>query len=166
VTATLGIPLDYGTARGLPPQAEAIRLVSIGANPDGRDISLEPAAAAAWARMRDAAAAGGLTLVAISGFRSIERQDEIIRGRLSKGEKIDGILRTMAAPGHSEHHTGRAIDLAAPGEPLLTEGFSQTREFSWLVAHAHEYGFQLSYPKNNTHGIAFEPWHWCFREIL
>jgi len=159
---TLGIPLDYGKARGLPPHAEATRLVSIGANPDGRDISMEPAAAAAWARMRDAAAADGCTLVAISGFRSIKRQDEIIRGRLSKGVRIDAVLRTMAAPGYSEHHTGRAIDVGAPGEPLLTEGFSLTREFSWLVDHAHEYGFRLSYPRDNAHGIAFEPWHWCF----
>jgi D-alanyl-D-alanine carboxypeptidase len=162
---TLGIPLDYGTARGLPPQAEATLLVSIASNPDGREISLEPAAAAAWARMRDAAAADGLSLVAISGFRSVKRQDEIIRGRLSKGEKINTILRTMAAPGYSEHHTGRAIDLGAPGEPLLSESFALTGEYSWLVDHAHEYGFRLSYPRDNPHGIAFEPWHWCFEGV-
>ena len=160
--STLGIPSDYAVARGLPARAEATRLVSIGANPGGRDISLEPAAAAAWERMREAAAADGCTLVAISGFRSVERQDEIIRGRLSRGEKIHDILRTMAAPGYSEHHTGRAIDLGAPGEPLLTEGFSLTREYAWLVDHAHAYGFRLSYPRDNVHGIAFEPWHWCF----
>jgi D-alanyl-D-alanine carboxypeptidase len=158
--------LDYGTARGLPPQAEATRLVPIASNPDGREISLEPAAAAAWARMRDAAAADGLTLVAISGFRSVKRQDEIIRGRLSKGEKISTILRTMAAPGYSEHHTGRAIDLGAPGEPLLTESFALTGEYAWLVEHAHEYGFRLSYPRDNPHGIAFEPWHWRFDRAM
>jgi zinc D-Ala-D-Ala carboxypeptidase len=162
VTSALGIPPGYGTTRGLAPQTEATELVSIGANPDGRDISLEPSAAAAWARMRDAAASDGLTLLAVSGFRSVARQDEIIRGRLSKGEKIDAILRTLAAPGYSEHHTGRAIDIGVPGEPLLTEAFSQTTAYSWLTAHAQEHGFRLSYPKGNAHGIAFEPWHWCF----
>ena len=162
VTANLGIPADYGKKRGLPYQAEAAELVPIGTNPDDREITLEPAAAAAWARMRDAAALDGLTLLAVSGFRSVERQAEIIQGKLSRGEKIGAILGTIAAPGYSEHHTGRAIDLGAPGEPLLTEGFAWTREFAWLVAHGHEYGFRLSYPKGNAHGIAFEPWHWCF----
>lgn len=166
VTANLGIPADYGTKRGLPLQAEATELVSIGANPDGREIALEPAAAAAWMRMRDAAASDGLTLLAISGFRSVERQAEIIQGKLSRGEGIDAILKTIAAPGYSEHHTGRAIDLGVPGEPLLTEGFALTKAFTWLVGHGRDYGFRLSYPKGNAHGIAFEPWHWCFLKDL
>ena len=87
---TLGIPLDYGTARGLPPQAEATLLVSIASNPDGREISLEPAAAAAWARMRDAAAADGLSLVAISGFRSVKRSRGSADRVMRKKAKIIG----------------------------------------------------------------------------
>lgn len=166
VTAKLGIPEDYGTKRGLPLQTETTELVSIGANPDGREIALEPDTAAAWMRMRDAAASDGLTLLAISGFRSVERQAEIIQGKLSRGERIDAILKTIAAPGYSEHHTGRAIDLGVPGEPLLTECFALTRAFTWLVAHGHEHGFRLSYPKGNAHEIAFEPWHWCFWKDL
>ncbi len=162
MSETLGIPPDYAATRGLALQPEAASLVSIGANPDGRDISLEPAAAAAWARMREAAASDGLTLLAVSGFRSVARQDEIIHGRLLKGEKIGAILRTLAAPGYSEHHTGRAVDIGVPGEPLLTESFAQTKAFSWLELHAREHGFRLSYPKGNAHGIVYEPWHWCF----
>jgi len=162
--STLGIPSDYGQRRGLQLQAEATELVSIGANPDGREICMEPAAAAAWTRMREAASSAGLVLLMVSGFRSVERQAEIIRGRLSKGEKIDAILRTVAAPGYSEHHTGRAIDLGVPEQPLLTEAFAFTPAYSWLLAHAREHGFKLSYPKENAHGIAFEPWHWCFEK--
>ena len=164
MTATLGIPSDYGQRRGLKLQAEATELVSIGANPDGREICMEPAAAAAWTRMRDAASSAGLALLVVSGFRSVERQAEIIRGKLSKGEKIDAILRTVAAPGYSEHHTGRAIDLGVPGQPLLTEAFALTPAYAWLLAHAREHGFKLSYPKGNAHEIAFEPWHWCYED--
>jgi D-alanyl-D-alanine carboxypeptidase len=158
----LGIPPDYGSSRGLPLQAEATALVSVGTNPDGRELALEPEAAASWTRMRDAATADGLTILAISGFRSVERQGEIIRVKLFRGEDIGAILRTIAAPGYSEHHTGRALDLGVPGEPALTEGFALTEAYAWLMLHGPEYGFRLTYPKGNPHGIAFEPWHWCY----
>jgi D-alanyl-D-alanine carboxypeptidase len=158
----LGIPADYASRRGLPLQAEARELVSIGTGPDGRDIRLSPPAAAAWARMRADAFAAGIGLLAISGFRSIERQAEIIRDKLAAGEAIDDILRVVAAPGHSEHHTGAALDIGVPGEPPLTEEFERTPAFPWLQAHACRYGFRLSYPRGNARGIAYEPWHWRF----
>ena len=160
----LGIPADYGARRGLPPQPEARELASIGANEEGRDILLSPAAAAAWIRMRDAARGAGVELVAISGFRSIERQVAIIRAKLAAGGTIDLILRTIAAPGYSEHHTGRAVDIGVPGGPPLTEEFAGTPAFLWLQAHAGQFGFGLSYPPGNPHGIAYEPWHWCLQE--
>jgi len=159
----LGIPADYATRRDMRHQAEAPELVSIGANPDGRDVRLSPQAAAAWVRMRDAASASGIRLVAISGFRSAERQAEIIRGKLAGGATIDAILCTMAAPGYSEHHTGRAIDIGVPGEPPLTEEFERTPAFLWLQTHAALYGFGLSYPRGNANGIVYEPWHWCLQ---
>jgi D-alanyl-D-alanine carboxypeptidase len=161
VTVALGIPDDYGSRRGLPLQAEEAELVSIGGGPGGREIQLAPSAAAAWRSMRDAASNAGITLLAISGFRSVERQAEIIQAKLSAGETIDSILRVIAAPGYSEHHTGCAIDIAVPDEPPLTEGFALTSAFLWLGAHAHEFGFRMSYPRGNIHGIAYEPWHWC-----
>lgn len=160
---TLGIPSDYGKSRNLAPQAEATELVPIGCNPDGRVIQLSPAAAAAWTRMRDDASRAGVALVAISGFRSIERQAEIVRSKLSAGQAIEAILRTVAAPGYSEHHTGRAIDIGFPGQEPLIEEFDETPAFQWLELNAGGYGFVLSYPRGNSHGIAYEPWHWCFQ---
>jgi D-alanyl-D-alanine carboxypeptidase len=157
-----GIPADYGASRGLAPQPEATELVSIGNSPDGREIRLSPAAALAWARMQGAASAAGVAVVAISGFRSVERQREIIGAKLQAGQAIDDILRTVAAPGYSEHHTGRALDVAVPENTTLTEAFEETPAYEWLGAHAHEFGFRLSYPRGNPHGIAFEPWHWFF----
>jgi zinc D-Ala-D-Ala carboxypeptidase len=154
------IPRDYGRRRGLPLQVEATELESVGLNPDGREIRLSPKAAGPWSRMRDAAASAGITLVPISGFRSIARQREIIEAKLATGQTIESILSAVAAPGYSEHHTGRAIEIGAPGEPPLTEDFERTPTFSWLKAHAAEFGFRLSFPRGNPHGIGYEPWHW------
>jgi D-alanyl-D-alanine carboxypeptidase len=94
----------------------------------------------------------------------VERQAKIIRGKLDLGEKISDILRSIAAPGYSEHHTGRAIDIGSPDVLPLEEAFSNTRAFAWLIGHAHEFGFTLSFPKQNPHGFVYEPWHWCWKE--
>jgi D-alanyl-D-alanine carboxypeptidase len=158
----LVIPGDYAIKRRLTPQVEATELVFIVSGTEGREIQLAPEAAVAWKRMRDAASGEGKVLVALSGFRSVERQTEIIRTKLLAGETIDAVLKVVAAPGFSEHHTGRAIDIGVPGEVPLTEDFALTPAFRWLMGQAHDFGFKMSYPKGNSHGISYEPWHWCF----
>ena len=160
----LGIPADYARSRGMPFQAEAAQLVAVGTNSTGREVLLAPVAAGAWFRMRDAAASEGITLMAISGFRSVTRQEEIIRAKLAAGETIDAILQVNAAPGYSEHHTGRALDIGVPDEAPLEENFALTPAFSWLKAHAYAFGFTLSYACGNPKGIAYEPWHWLYRD--
>jgi D-alanyl-D-alanine carboxypeptidase len=161
----LGIPAEYAVMRGLAVQREATRLVSIGRNPDGRLLRLVPGAASAWRAMRGAAADDGIILVPISGFRSVRRQTRIIREKLAAGRAIDDILRSVAAPGCSEHHTGRALDIGSPEELELDEHFARTPAFRWLQRHAGEFGFRLSFPKNNPHGIVYEPWHWCWQRV-
>jgi D-alanyl-D-alanine carboxypeptidase len=162
-TTALGIPADYGRQRGLPHQLEAPEFVSLGPNPGGREVLLLPAAAQAWTRMQASAREAAIELVAISGFRSVEHQAAIIRNRLAAGEKIEAILRLVAAPGYSEHHTGRAVDIGVPDAPPLTEAFAATPAFRWLEENAGRFGFTLSFPRGNPHGIAFEPWHWCLQ---
>jgi zinc D-Ala-D-Ala carboxypeptidase len=157
----LGIPSDYAAKRGLVPQVEASDLVGISGGAGDKEIRLDPDAAAAWEKMRTAASDAGIAFVAVSGFRSVHRQAEIIEAKLAAGESIESILRVIAAPGYSEHHTGRAVDIGVPGEPQLTEAFEMTPAFRWLSDHAGKFGFRLSYPRENVHGIAYEPWHWC-----
>lgn len=161
--ARLGIPADYARARHLPVQREARVLVAIGRSSDGRILRLTPRAAAAWRRMQAAAAKDGIALLPISGFRSIPRQTRIIRSNLAKGRPLDDLLRYVAAPGCSEHHTGRALDIASARHPDLDAGFARTREFKWLMRHARHFGFRLSYPRGNRHNIGYEPWHWRWR---
>jgi len=47
---------------------------------------------------------------------------------------------------------------------LLKIEFEKTKQFEWLSAHAHEYGFILRYPKDkeNITGYRYEPWHYRY----
>lgn len=161
----LGIPPGYARSRGLPFQAEASpgELVVVARNDRGQPILLTTATAMAWERMRAAAALDQIALVLFSGFRSVTRQAEIVRAKLAAGQALADILGVNAAPGYSEHHTGRALDLGTPGQPPLVESFADTAAYVWLTSHAGDFGFTLSYPKQNPWGIAFEPWHWLYR---
>jgi D-alanyl-D-alanine carboxypeptidase len=160
----LGIPADYAQRRHLPVQRVARSLVAIGrAADDGKLLKLAPRAAAAWKRMRAAATRDGVRLLQVSGYRSIARQARIIRRKLAAGQRIESILRYVAAPGCSEHHTGRALDIGSAGHLELTAAFARTAEYRWLRRHAGRFGFHLSYPRRNAHGIGYEPWHWCWR---
>ncbi|HEB94537.1 MAG TPA: D-alanyl-D-alanine carboxypeptidase family protein, partial [Gammaproteobacteria bacterium] len=94
-------------------------------------------------------------------FRSVEYQANIILRKMENNLKLSDILRFSAAPGYSEHHTGCALDLTTTDIDDLCENFDQTIAFEWLQQHGINYGFSLSYPKNITHKIAYEPWHWA-----
>ena len=158
----LGIPEDYGLDDARPAFAEAEVLVDVGPNIVGRMQRLAPEAAMAWAAMRAAAAADGIALLLVSGFRSIDYQARLFRKKINAGQSLGEILAVNAAPGFSEHHTGRAVDVATPGSRPLTEEFEHSDAFEWLSGHAGQFGFVMSYPRDNEAGFVFEPWHWAF----
>ncbi len=157
----LGIPEDYGQADGKPAFEEAVDLVDAGPNLVGRMQRLAPETARKWAEMVDAAAADGVTLLIVSGFRGIEYQAGLIRKKINAGQLVSDILTVSAAPGYSEHHTGRAVDIATPGSRPLTEEFEASDAFRWLSANAARFGFSMTYPRDNPFGFVFEPWHWA-----
>ncbi len=159
--AELGIPEDYGLDRARPVYEEATELVEVGLNLVGRMQRLTLATARAWAAMQAAAAEDGVTLLIVSGFRSIDYQARLIRKKINAGQSVSEILSVNAAPGHSEHHTGRAVDIASPGSRPLTEEFENSDAFRWLQANAAQYGFSMSYPRDNPAGFVYEPWHWA-----
>ena len=162
----LGIPGTYGSDRRLEPHFEASEeeLVEVAISDEGRPIRLVRLAAEAWALMRRAAMKDDIELFALSGFRSIARQTEIFRIKLAGGQTVEEVLRFVAAPGYSEHHTGRALDIGSPEYSELDEAFAETDAFRWLERNATGFAFALSYPRNNPHGIGFEPWHWCWSD--
>ena len=75
----LGIPEDYGLDGSKPAFEEAVELVDVGPNLVGRMQRLTPGTAARWAEMVDAAAADGVVLLIVSGFRGIDYQARLIR---------------------------------------------------------------------------------------
>ncbi len=162
--AELGIPENYGSGGSPPEFTEAIDLVEVGPNLVGRMQRLTPAAAERWRTMVAAAAADGTTLLIVSGFRSIDYQARLIRKKINDGQRIGDILAVNAAPGYSEHHTGMAVDIATPGSRPLTEEFEHSEAFAWLTRRAAEFGFVMSYPRDNAWGFIYEPWHWALAE--
>lgn len=157
----LGIPENYGQDGLKPAYDEATSLVEVGPNMVGRMQSLAIATAAAWQEMLQAASADGVTLMLVSGFRSIEYQAGLIQKKLDAGQSLSEILAVNAAPGFSEHHSGRAIDIATPGSRPLTEEFEQSAAFAWLERNAARFGFSMTYPRDNPQGFIYEPWHWA-----
>ncbi|GAA0704316.1 M15 family metallopeptidase [Dokdonella soli] len=161
-TRALGVPADYARSRNVRAVREPRELAYIGRDVHDRAQWLTPRAARAFARMHTAAIASGIELQLVSAFRSAEYQLGILKRKLERGQSIVEILRVSAAPGYSEHHSGRALDLTAPGYAALEEEFEHSPAFAWLREHARRFGFALSYPRGNPHGIAYEPWHWCW----
>ena len=157
-----GLPHDYGISRRMPIIPEASTLVPIGRDILERDQRLTPSAATAWNRMRAAAAGRGVELQLVSAFRTVSYQTNLVQRKLDEGQSIHKILSVTAAPGYSEHHSGRAIDLTCPGQTPLEEEFAESTAYRWLKSNAGVYGFKESYPRNNRHRVQWEPWHWCY----
>ena len=129
-----------------------------------RVVQLHRTAAEALARMIAAAASAGLELVPISGFRSVEYQAKLWAKAIEKrGSEIEA-ARWVAPAGHSEHHTGLAVDLGEGPEPEsdVEPAFGDTASYAWLAKNAASFGFEMSFPANNSQGIGCEPWHWRF----
>jgi D-alanyl-D-alanine carboxypeptidase len=159
----LGIDAErYEQDTALTLEAEPARLALAGFDRYRRPLWLQRGAANAWQRMQQQATRDGVVLEAISGYRSHDYQLGIFARKRARGLEVADILKVNAAPGYSEHHSGRALDISSPGEPPAEESFEHTAAFAWLQQHAGGFGFQLSYPRGNPHGIVYEPWHWCW----
>lgn len=152
---------DYAQRTGLALVAEPCTLAYAGRDRYQRPLWLRSATARSWLAMRLAARGEGVVLEAISGYRSHDYQLGIFRRKLARGQTVEEILKVNAAPGFSEHHGGLAMDISTPGEPAAEESFEATPAFAWLRANAGGFGFRMSYPRDNPHGITYEPWHWC-----
>ena len=142
---------------------EAPRHTLMKVDPEGR-VTLRRAAAESFLRMQRDAATDGVYLLPISGFRSVEYQEKIFFNLKAERKQTAADRALVSAPpGHSEHHTGYAIDISTPsiGDALLTE-FENTAAFRWLSRNAASYHFEMSFGRNNPMGVSYEPWHYRF----
>lgn len=117
-----------------------------------------PATKKAFEKMAKAAAANGLKMKAISAYRSYSRQSTIYWSKADPDDpaSIAKRDRSSARPGHSEHQSGRAIDVNS-----LNQSLANTAVYAWYKDNAHKYGFIIRYPKNkeSVTGYKYEPWH-------
>ena len=114
--------------------------------------------------MREEAKKDGIFLVFLSGYRSINLQNDIFYSLKSTRNQVAAErARVSAPPGYSEHSTGFAIDIgdATQRETDFEIEFENTKAFRWLTKHAAKFHFKLSFDKNNKY-IDYEPWHWRY----
>jgi LAS superfamily LD-carboxypeptidase LdcB len=109
----------------------------------------------------------GKTLYVESGYRSSAYQLYLFIFYLKNHEySIRQTAKSVAWPGYSEHGwpQRQAMDFVneqgidGQDNPKL---FEALEEYRWLLLHAGQYGFELSYPKESK--MAFEPWHWRYK---
>ncbi len=109
-----------------------------------------------------------VSLWVASGYRSVEEQEIIlaraIQNRMYENgmtveEAAENALRTIQPPGHSEHHTGLAVDFND-----VSRDFEKTVAYEWLEENAADYGFVQRYPKDKAGftGIDYEAWHYRY----
>ena len=154
-------PTSYQKITGLEIHSEPGKLFYAGQDRFRRAIWLTHTAALAWRKMQRSAAEQGIILEVVSAYRSHYYQKALILNKRRKGQSLTHILGVNAAPGFSEHHSGRAVDLSTPDFPAATQCFEHSEAFSWLQNHAAAFGFSMTYPRHNPHNIQYEPWHWC-----
>ena len=114
--------------------------------------------------MRNEAKKDGIYLVFLSGYRSINLQNEIFYSLKSfRNQEAAERARVSAPPGYSEHSTGFAIDIgdATQRETDFETEFENTDAFKWLIKNAAKFHFKLSFTKDNKF-IDYEPWHWRY----
>ncbi len=128
----------------------------------GKVYRLIAPAAQAWRAMQQQAAADGVGIYLVSAYRSLAYQAGLIRAKQQAGIPPQDFFTSLAPPGCSEHHTGRAVDINTPGCDEVTGVFGETGAFVWLQANAARFGFVMSFPLNNPWGFICEPWHWCW----
>ncbi|MBN2443912.1 MAG: M15 family metallopeptidase [Spirochaetales bacterium] len=108
--------------------------------------------------MIDAAKKENIDLVIASAYRSYTYQAQVY-GYWVKQLGEEQADRESAKPGHSQHQLGTTLDFYP-----IDDSFAQTDESEWLLMHASDYGFSLSYPEGyeDVTGYKYEPWHYRY----
>ncbi len=104
-------------------------------------------------------------IATVSGYRPRSEQEEIYSSSLDLNG-ADFTSKFVALPGHSEHQTGLAIDLAKKQEEIdfICPDFPYDGKFEIFREQAATYGFIERYQKGKEKitGISPEPWHFRY----
>jgi D-alanyl-D-alanine carboxypeptidase len=146
------------------PQNHLIVIASYAQQQYQRFEYLDQEAAKALMKLIYVARDEGVWIIPVSGFRTVERQKLLFNEQMARLGSDEAAAKVSAPAGYSEHHTGYAVDLSDGRFPKqdITNAFVDSDAYRWLNQHAKEYGFEMSFPLNNSQGVMFEPWHWRF----
>ncbi|HET6951552.1 MAG TPA: M15 family metallopeptidase [Acidimicrobiales bacterium] len=150
IDAGHGLPAAY-----VPPDLVSVSDAGFAARDRIRALVVDDLAA-----LRAAAEASGTPMVIVSAYRSYGYQQQLFDAEAAEVGEQQAAL-TVARPGHSEHQLGTAVDVLDAGSGELTTDFAATPLGQWLGAHAHEFGFVISYPAGADAKTCheYEPWH-------
>lgn len=110
--------------------------------------------------MLDGADADGVDIRVLSAYRSFAEQSTL-KSAYTVQYGAGASNKFSADQGYSEHQLGTTVDFTTRKLGAKFTSFEKEAAYAWLVEHAYEYGFVLSYPKKNTYYV-YEPWHWRF----
>ncbi|MDQ3158522.1 MAG: M15 family metallopeptidase [bacterium] len=110
----------------------------------------------AWLALFEAAKADGLTLAAVSSYRTYAHQDALCNDDAGCSS---GTYNAVAKPGRSNHQAGHAVDLddasfggAGPGSTTCAnKQTTDSRTYKWMELNAKKFGIGQ---------LANESWHW------
>ena len=130
-------------------------------------MQLDSRVVKAYQEMYDAAKKDGCILTPYAGYCSVSRQNDNYNRKVNyyknqglSDDDASAKARTFILPGgYSEQNLGLSMDIVS-----ASSDFASTKEFSWLVKNAQDYGFILRYPENKTDktGMNYQPWHWRY----
>lgn len=103
-------------------------------------------------QLYDTAAQQGIQITMTSAYRSYTEQKALF----DEHARLYGLSvteATVAPPGHGEHQTGLAVDIAG-----------SDAAYRWLETNCPRFGFILRYPRGKEYitGYAYEPWHFRY----
>ncbi len=133
----------------------------------GETYLVEEKALEQFLLLRDELLKEGIDIELDSTYRSVKEQQELWdEWTVEFGEEY---VRTyVAVPGHSEHHTGLAIDICLDVDGKRINDNDEMIAKKEIFARIHpklaDYGFILRYPegKEGITGYGYEPWHFRY----
>lgn len=151
-------------------------------NPNSDPIYMRSEAYEQFIKMQTAAQKDGVRLRIMSATRPFNLQKAIWERKWLGRQKVNGkivpqdapakakaeqILEWNSMPSTSRHHWGTDIDINNV-DPVYWAAQPGLKEYEWLTAHGHEYGFCQVYSKmgdDRPYGYQEEKWHWSYIPI-
>jgi len=183
ITIDSNITTDYLVGKFTPSKHPDFALIGKTHSSRG-GMYLRKAAYAKFVEMTEAAKKDGVQFIIKSATRNFAAQKVIWEGKWNGNRLLEGkenakknypdpntralkILEYSSMPGTSRHHWGTDFDVNAFTNAYFEKG-KGLKEYEWLVAHAHEYGFCQPYTPKGTErpdGYNEEKWHWSYLPI-